>query len=82
MSFLTWCSGMRELSHYILTRGILLSCALLTTALAVFLQARRPSADALLLLAYGDYIQTMACVVLGAGLIGSALMEDILTVSP
>lgn len=77
MSFFTWCSGMRALSRYILTRGIWLSCALLASALAVFLQARR-SPDALLLLAYSEYIRTMACVVLGAGLIGSALMEDIL----
>ena len=54
-----------------------LSCALLASALAVFLQVRR-SPDALLLLAYSEYIRTMACVVFGAGLIGSALMEDIL----
>lgn len=78
MRFFIWLSGMRELPHYILSRGLLLTCALLLSCLAVLLRARSPAADTLLLLGYAEHIQTMALIVLGAGLIGSALMEDVL----
>lgn len=78
MKFLTFLSGMRDLPRYILTRGILLSCALLASTLAVLIRARNPAADTFFLLACSDYIQDMALTVLAAALIGSALLEDVL----
>lgn len=77
MRFLSWLSGMGELPHYILSRGLLLTCALLGSCLTLLLCARVPGADPLLL-GYAEHVQTMALIVLGAGLIGSALMEDVL----
>ena len=78
MNFLTWFSQMGELSHYILCRGLQLTCTLLVCCVMVLLRARAPAADTALLLSYAQHIQTCALIVMGAGLIGSALMEDVL----
>lgn len=78
MEFITWMGGMRPPSRYILSRGLILTCLLLASCLCVLLRARSPQADTLLLLQYADHIQTMALIVLGTCLIGSALMEDVL----
>lgn len=78
VNFLTWLSGMRELSYYILRRGLQLTCVLLVCCVLVLLWARQPAADTALLLAYAQHIQTSALMVMGAGMIGSALLEDVL----
>lgn len=78
MGFWAWFSNMRDLPRYILTRGLLLACILFGAVLLILLRARDPGAETFLLLAYADQLQTVANVVLGAGLIGSALLEDVL----
>lgn len=78
MEFFTWLAGMRELPRYILSRGLLLTCVLLGCCVAVLLHARQPAADTALLMAYAQHIQTSALLVMGAVLIGSALMEDVM----
>lgn len=79
LEFFTWLSEMRELPRYILSRGLQLTCALLACCVMVLLRARDPAADSALLLVYAQHIQTSALMVMGAGLIGSALMEDVLS---
>ena len=78
MDFFTWLAGMREWPHYIISRGLLLTCTLLACCVAILLYARDPAADTALLLAYAQHIQTSALLVMGAALIGSALMEDVM----
>lgn len=78
MNFLTWFSKMREPSWYILTRCVLLACAMLCSALVVLVWAGEVSAATGLLHHYASHTLVMAGVVLGAGLLGSALMEDML----
>lgn len=78
MAFYKWLAGMRELSYYVLTRGILLSCALLASSLVLLVWAGGYSVQNDLLYEYAAYIQTMALIVMATGLIGSALIEDTL----
>lgn len=78
MDFLTWLGDMRELPHYIISRGLLLTCTLLTCCVVILLYARDPAADTALLTAYAQHIQTSALLVMGASLIGSALLEDVM----
>lgn len=78
MNFWTWFSRMREPSRYILTRCAFLTCALLCSSLIVLFPAGAPSAANSLLYDYAAYTTLMALVVLAAGGVGSALMEDIL----
>lgn len=78
MEFLTWLSQMRELPHYILVRGLQLTCTLLLCCIGILLYAGHPAADTALLTAYAQHLQTSALLVMGAALIGSALMEDVL----
>ena len=74
MEFLAWLSQMRELPHYILVRGLQLTCTLLLCCVGILLYAGHPAAET----AYAQHLQTCALLVMGAALIGSALMEDVL----
>lgn len=78
MKFLTWFSQMREPAWYILTRCVLLACAMLCSALVVLVWAGESSMATHLLQNYASHTLTMALVVLGAGILGSALMQDML----
>ena len=78
MSFFVWMGRMQPLSRYVLTRSILLACALLASALVVLVWAGESSLDNVRLFWYAGQVQDMALAVLGTGLIGSALLEDIL----
>lgn len=78
MNFLRWMGTMRPLSWYVLTRCTLLACALLASALVVLVWAGESSLANVRLYWYAGQAQDMALAVLGAGLIGSALLEDIL----
>lgn len=78
MKFANWFLQMREPSWYILTRCALLACVMLCSAVVVLLLAGGVSVTTSVLHSYAQYTATMAAVVLGAGLLGSALMEDML----
>lgn len=78
MKFLTWFSNMSEPAWYILTRCVLLACAMLCSALVVLVWAGGVSVSTSLLQSYASHTLFMAAVVLGAGVLGSALMEDML----
>ena len=78
MSFFVWMGRMQPLSRYVLTRCILLACALLASALVVLVWAGESALDNVRLFWYAGQVQDMALAVLGTGLIGSALLEDIL----
>lgn len=78
MKFLTWFSRMREPAWYILTRCTLLACAMLCSALVVLVWAGGASVTTSFLQNYAAHTVIMALVVLGAGLLGSALMQDTL----
>ncbi len=78
MKFFTWFSRMREPSWYILTRCTLLACAMLASALVVLVWAGSPTAGNLILRDYADHTLTAALMVLSAGVLGAALLEDIL----
>lgn len=78
MAFFRSLGHMRPLSRYILTRGILLSCAMLACALVMLVWAGEYRYDTVLIYAYAQYTQDMALIVLGTGLIGSILLEDVL----
>jgi len=78
MNFLRRMAGMQPLTYFVLTRCILLSCALLASALVMLVWAGGYTYDTVRIYFYADYTQTMALIVLGAGLIGSALLEDVL----
>ena len=78
MEFLRSLSHMQPLSRYVLTRGILLTCIMLACALLMQVWAGGYRYDTVLLCAYARHTQDMALLVLGAGLIGSALLEDVL----
>ena len=73
MSFFVWMGRMQPLSRYVLTR-----CILLASALVVLVWAGESSLDNVRLFWYAGQVQDMALAVLGTGLIGSALLEDIL----
>ncbi len=78
MNFLRRMAGMQPLTYFVLTRCILLSCALLASALVMLVWAGGYTYDTVRIYFYADYTQTMALIVLGAGLVGSALLEDVL----
>ncbi len=78
MKFLRRLEAMQPLSYYILTRCLLLSCALLSSALVVLVWAGSYRYEAVRLYFYAEHIQTMALIVMAAGLFGSALLEDVL----
>lgn len=78
MSFYKWLSEMKELSRYILSRCILLTCALLTSSLILLVWSDGYRVETDLLYAYANHMETMALIVLAAGGIGSALVEDTL----
>lgn len=78
MSFFQWMGTMRPLSYYVLTRCTLLACTLLASALVVLVWAGEFTYANLRLYWYAGQVQDMALAVLGTGLIGSALLEDIL----
>lgn len=76
MRFLSFLREMRPLSYFVLSRGLLLTCAMLTSALVMVVWAGSGSGPAYPLLDWADYTVEMAAVVLGAGLIGSLLLEE------
>lgn len=78
MKFFAWFSAMGELCWYILTRCMLLSCAMLASALVVLFCAGSPTVGNMMLYDYAAHTFTMALVVLAAGVLGSALLRDIL----
>ena len=82
MSFFQWMGTMRPLSRYVLTRCTLLACALLASALVVLVWAGEYAYDNARLYVYAGQVQDMALIVLGTGLIGSALLEDVLVHTP
>ncbi|MCC8122003.1 MAG: hypothetical protein LIO58_00445 [Oscillospiraceae bacterium] len=69
---------MQAVSFDLLRYGILLSCALLISALLMLVWAGVHTAETRLLYEYADYTVSMALAVMGAGLFGSLLLEDIL----
>lgn len=78
MKFLRRMADMQPLSYYVLTRCLLLTCALLASALVMLVWAGGYTYESVRLYFYAEYTQSMALIVLGAGLIGSALLEDVL----
>jgi|GEM_PF-2854561 len=79
MRFLSRLSrSMQPLSRYIMTRGSLLSCALLVSALLMMVWGGAHTPDTRMLYEYADYTVTMAMAVMGAGLFGALAMEDML----
>lgn len=78
MKILAFGNRMHPLPRFVLTRGILLSCALLASALIMLVWADSTSRNVYLLLAYADYTIDMAAAVLGTGLFGSLLLEHVL----
>lgn len=82
MIFLTWLSQMHESSWYILTRCVLITCAMLFSALVVLIFAGGTSVSSSLLQTYAAHTAAMAPVVLAAGGFGSAFLEDILGPRP
>ena len=73
---------MRPVSYYVLSRGVLLCCALLAAELVVLVWAGEYAYSNVRLHFYAQQFQDMALTVLGAGLIGSALLEDVLIHNP
>lgn len=69
---------MRPLSQFVLTRGVLLSCGLLASALVMLVWADSAPGTVYLLEDCASYTVDMAAIVMGAGLIGSLLLEDVL----
>ena len=76
--FLSSLHGMHPLSWYLMTHGLLLADAMLASALVMLIWAQGGPVQAWLLRWYADYIGTMAGVVAAAGLLGGALVEDVL----
>lgn len=69
---------MQAPSFDLLRYGILLSCALLISALLMMVWAGGHTAETRLLYEYADYTVSMALAVMGAGLFGALFLEDIL----
>lgn len=66
----------RELSRFVLSRGLMLTALLLAGALALRLQAWQ--GGSFLLSWYADQFEVAARVAFGCGTCGSVLMEDML----
>lgn len=73
-----WYRELKDFPHYILTRCVFLSCAMLLSAVVVLSFAGGHTLRNDLLHEYASYTTTMALVVLAAGPIGAALLQDIL----
>lgn len=78
MYFFTWLSQIRELPRYILSRCMLLSIAMLLSALVVLAAAGSNRPDTYLMWEYADYTSSMAVVVFFTGLFSALFLEDIL----
>lgn len=65
---------LHALPHFLLTRGLCLTCALLLSACALLLAGEDPWLAGW----YARYLQSMAAVMLGVSLIGPLLLEDIM----
>lgn len=76
--FFSSLSKMRPLSWYLITRGLQLACAMLISALVMLIWAQGGPPQAWLLRWYADYICTMSGVVAATGLLGGALVEEVL----
>ena len=70
--------SLHPLPHFLLTRGLALTCALLLSAVAL-LAAGEPR---WLALWYAQQLQSSAVMLLGAALIGPLLLEEILQGGP
>ncbi len=68
----------RELSHFVLTRGLAVCALLLAGTAALLLRAGQGGALAPRLYEYAEAFQFAALVAFGSGLFGSLLMEDLL----
>ena len=68
----------RELSHFILTRGLALCVLLLAGTLALLIRAAQGGMLAPRLYEYADVFLLAALTAFGCALIGSLLMEDLL----
>lgn len=66
--------SLHPLPHYLMTRGLWLTFALLFSAAVLLLAGRDPWLAGW----YAHYLQSMAAVMLGASLIGPLLLEDVL----
>ena len=78
MKILRRMAAMQPLARYVLTRCLLLTCALLCAAVVLLVRAGGYTFDTVGLYLYAEEFQNMALIVLGAGLIGSVLLEDVL----
>lgn len=65
---------LHDLPHFLLTRGLCLTCALLASACALLLAGDDPWLAGW----YARYLQSMAGVMLAASLIGPLLLEDVM----
>lgn len=68
----------RELSRFVLTRGLILCILLLAGTAALLLRAGQGGDLAPQLYEYADVFQLSALLSFGGALIGSLLMEDLL----
>lgn len=68
----------RELSRFVLTRGLVICALLLAGTAALLLRAEEGGALAPRLYEYAEAFQFAALAAFGSGLIGSVLMEDML----
>lgn len=68
----------RELSHFVLTRGLILCILLLAGTAALLLRAGQGGELAVRLYEYADIFQLSALLSFAGALIGSLLMEDLL----
>lgn len=78
LPFLTRISRMGELPRYILTRCLVLAGLMLVGALTLVLSAGPYSPSTYHVYTLAAALRSGALVLFGAGLIGSALMEDAL----
>ena len=68
----------RELSHFVLTRGLILCILLLAGTVALLLREGQGGELAVRLYEYADIFQLSALLSFAGALIGSLLMEDLL----
>ena len=78
MRFFQRLASMHPIPRYVLTRCVLLTCALLASALVLLVWAGGYTYETVWLYDYAEHLQTMALIVLGTGLIGAVLLEDVL----
>ena len=69
---------MDELTHYVLTRGILLCCTLLAAALLMLVWTGPYTYSTAFLYFCAAELCDSALMVLGAGMLGAILLEDML----